>query len=227
MGNTWDRNTGNRNTGHRNTGSRNTGSRNTGYRNTGHKNTGDRNTGHRNTGDRNTGYRNTGYLNTGDRNAGDFNAGYRNTGDFNTGYLNTDTPKVRIFWVQTNIEQWSIEFPGRFYFDTLVWVSEWEMTDAEKKLNPEYSSTDWYLKRISDKENKDEYMKDCWRLAFDRCEDLWDIKSTLEIPHFTYDKFEEISWISEADFTKKLWVKTETVENTDTIVVNGVTYKRV
>lgn len=35
-------------------------------------------------------------------------------------------------------------------------------------------------------------MKDCWRLAFDKA-DKEDVAKTLSLPHFTYEKFEEIS----------------------------------
>jgi hypothetical protein len=36
-------------------------------------------------------------------------------------------------------------------------------------------------------------MKVHWRRAFDKCEDLDDIRKTLEIPNFDYEIFEEIS----------------------------------
>ncbi len=77
------------------------------------------------------------------------------------------------------------------------------MTDSEKKDNPLYWITDWYLKKLSNKVDKNEYMKDCWRLAFDNA-DKEDVAKTLLLPHFTYEKFEEISWISRADFDKKI-----------------------
>jgi len=47
-------------------------------------------------------------------------------------------------------------------------------------------------------------MKVHWRRAFNKCNDLEDIKKTLEIPNFNYKIFEEISGITKYDFDKKL-----------------------
>jgi hypothetical protein len=47
-------------------------------------------------------------------------------------------------------------------------------------------------------------MKIHWRKAFDNCNDLGDLRKTLELPNFDYQIFEEISGISKADFDKKL-----------------------
>ena len=161
-------------------------------------NTGDQNTGYRNTGNRNTGNRNTWYLNTGHRNTGN-----RNTGNRNTGYLNSGNPKVVIFDVQTDIEYGEISFPDYFSYDTVIWISEKDMTDKEKEANPSYKTTEWYLKKLSESEDKDEYMKDCRRISFNKA-DKEDIAKTLELPHFDYKKFENISWISKEDLDKKL-----------------------
>lgn len=204
-----------------NTGNRNTGDLNTGYRNKWHLNTWDRNMGDRNAWYRNTGDRNTGYLNAWNRNAGNRNAGNRNAG-----YLNSDTPKIGIFWVQTDMDYWDISFPDWFYFNTILRVSEISMTAKEKEENPVYWITKWYLKKLSQSTNRHEYMKDCWRLAFDKCEDLDDIRKTLDLPHFSYEKFEEISWISEKDFERKLGKKVEIEKMKDTMVIDWVTYKR-
>ena len=141
----------------------------------------------------NTGYRNTGNLNTGDR----------NTGDRNTGYLNSKTPKVVIFDVQTDIEYGDITFPDYFSYDTVEWIYANDMTDEEKKNNPLYWITDWYLKKLSDKENKNEYMKDCWKISFDKAK-VEDVRKTLDLPHFDYSKFEVISGITKEMFDKKL-----------------------
>ena len=213
MTNTGYRNTGDRNTGNRNTGNRNTGYRNTGNRNTGNRNTGNRNTGYRNTGYRNTGNRNTGYRNTGDRNTGYRNTGNRNTGDRNTGNLNTITPTkwyvfnnlVDIFDENGDCIIW---FPSRFYFDVkseewndcCIWIPSDSMTKEEKKEYKIHETTGGYVK-VSRIETD---MKVHWRRAFNKCEDLDDIRKTFDIPWFDYDIFEEISWISKEDFEKKL-----------------------
>lgn len=83
------------------------------------------------------------------------------------------------------------------------------MTDEEKKDNPLYWITDWYLKKLSDSNDKDQFMKDCRRISFDKA-DKEDIRKTLDLPHFSYEKFEIISGITKADFDKKLW--TEEIE---------------
>jgi hypothetical protein len=46
-------------------------------------------------------------------------------------------------------------------------------------------------------------MKDCWRLSFDKA-DVEDVRKTLDLPHFDYDKFEAISGITKDMFDEKL-----------------------
>jgi hypothetical protein len=46
-------------------------------------------------------------------------------------------------------------------------------------------------------------MRDCRRLSFDKA-DIKDVKKTLDLPHFSYEKFEIISGITKEDFDKKL-----------------------
>ena len=200
----------------------NTGYRNTGDRNTGDRNTGDRNTGDRNTGNRNTGDRNTGHRNTGDRNTGNRNTGHRNTGDRNTGFLNTISPQHGLLFNKTT-KLWDeygsclVDFPRWFYFDVqtpCVRISSEEMTEKEKEENPSHKTTGWYLK---EKYIEDD-MKVHRRCAFNQCENLEDIKKTLELPNFDYDIFEEITGITKEDFDRKLW------KNNEEIVINGITY---
>jgi hypothetical protein len=50
----------------------------------------------------------------------------------------------------------------------------------------------------------DKDMKVHWRRSFEKCEDLDDIRITLNIPNFSYDLFQEISGISKDDFDNKL-----------------------
>jgi hypothetical protein len=86
------------------------------------------------------------------------------------------------------------------------------MTEKEKEENPSHQIAWWYLKKLSKKQDKHEYMKDCWRISFDNCTDLEDIKKTLQLPNFSYDKFEKISWISKNDFDRKLWIDQDDTE---------------
>ena len=188
--NTGNSNTGNSNTGDWNTGNSNTGNRNTGYRNTGNSNTGDWNTGNSNTGNSNTGNRNTGNSNTGDWNTGNSNTGNSNTGDWNswnknTWYFNIDTPKIRMFWKETDKKE--ILFPNYFYFDLCVRVYPSEMTDEEKKNNPLYWITDGYLKKYEYKEARN--------IAFDKASKK-EVQQTIKLQNFNYKIFEEITGIT-------------------------------
>ena len=187
-------NTGNRNTGNRNTGNSNTGDSNTGNRNTGNRNTGNRNTGYRNTGDWNTGDRNTGNKNTGNRNTGDSNTGDWNTGDRNTGYCNTDTPKVRMFNHDTDMEFGDNRL---FRFRTIMsycpctysdYISENNMSDKEKESHPEYKTIGGYIKTfVVTKEDKQRWWDE---EVIDADKEF--IKS---LPYFDADIFEECTEI--------------------------------
>ena len=203
--NTGDMNTGNSNTGYMNTGDMNTGDRNTGNWNTGKWNTGDRNTGnwntgYMNTGNMNTGYSNTGNRNTGDRNTGNWNTGNWNTGNRNTGYMNIDEPFVRIFGKETTIEFGSINFPSFLFFDvkTTEWVSEQNMTKAEKKEYTEHETLGGYLKVYSDS------YKDCFKESFNKNCNKKQAEQLISLPNFDYKIFEKISGITESMIASKL-----------------------
>jgi len=207
--NTGDRNIGDRNTGDCNVGDRNIGDCNTGYRNVGYRNAGDRNVGDCNVGDRNvgdcnTGGRNIGDRNVGDRNIGDRNIGGRNTGDCNVGYMNNTNSKVRIFWVQTDIDFWKIKFPDYFYFDFIPTyierVNEWNMTYEEKENNQTYKTTWWFL-RVTENE-KD--LKSQWKKARDKASHE-DRMKTFDLPHFNADIFEDITWLHIHEYWKQIY----------------------
>jgi len=110
----------------------NTGKENSGYFNSGNYNSGDYNSGYFNSGDFNSGDFNSGYYNSGDR-----NGGYYNSGDRNGGLFNTDEPTARMFNKDTNIKISEFKIP---YLELPVteWVSEEKMTDAQKKLDPNF-----------------------------------------------------------------------------------------
>ncbi len=197
--NTGNRNTGNMNTGNWNTGDRNTGDCNTGNMNTGYCNTGNMNTGNRNTGNRNTGDRNTGYRNTGDRNTGNWNTGNWNTGDMNTGHFNscdfsngifcTESPKINIFNMPT--EMTYKEFASSIFYSAIVssnfdltkWVT---YTPAERKEDPKKEMAGGYLVTYTFKEA----CANWWNGLDDTNKDI--IKS---IPNFDSAIFEDITGI--------------------------------
>ena len=162
----------------------NTGNYNTGHWNTGHYNTGDRNTGYWNTGHWNTGYRNTGHWNTGDRNTGDYN-----TGDRNTGYFNTITPsKILVFNKEIEREHWDKAIKPDFIFklELTYWVSEEQMTDEDKKVDPNFYARGGQLRSRS--------YKEAWKIAYDKASKT-DIKLLKALPCFDSDVFEAISGI--------------------------------
>jgi hypothetical protein len=135
--NSGDRNSGDSNSGDSNSGDKNSGYSNSGYGNSGYRNSGDRNSGDRNSGDRNSGYSNSGYRNSGDRNSGDRNSGYSNSGDRNSGDWNNcefssgvfcnESPKVKIFNIETSMTM--REFRNTDYYYALIeqpsLITEW------------------------------------------------------------------------------------------------------
>jgi hypothetical protein len=207
-------NTGYWNTGHRNTGDRNTGDRNTGDWNTGHRNTGNRNTGNRNTGDWNTGNRNTGNWNTGNWNTGNWNTGDWNVCDNETGHFNTEqSDKIRVFNKDCDREIWNnADKPNFLYFIITEWVDASHMTDTEKEAEPNFETLGGYLKSY-------EY-KDAFKKSWDNAEEE-DRAKLFKLPNFDADVFFEISGIDVRE------AKQEPERVDDTIVLNGVTYKRV
>jgi len=172
------------NTGSGNSGNRNSGNRNSGNRNSGDGNSGDWNSGNRNSGDGNSGYWNSGDWNSGDWNSGDGNSGNWNSGSRNSGFLNTNKPKIRIFNKETDIED--INFPDFFYFDLCVWVNESEMSEQEKKDNPNFYVTQGYLKTYD--------YKEAWKLSYEKASES-DKKKVFDLPNFDAEIFYEITGI--------------------------------
>ena len=165
------------------------------------KNTGNRNTGYMNTGNRNTGNWNTGDWNTGNMNTGNRNTGNWNTGNCNTGYMNTLTPKVVMFNKITNLDFEDIEFPSFFYFKTILWITEDDMTKKEKDSYPSYATTGGYLKCMDYKQSFIESYKN----SSDE-----DRESVKNLPNFDAEIFFEISGIRVDEEKKKV-----TLELTD------------
>ena len=151
-------------------------------------NTGDRNTGDRNTGYRNTGHRNTGHRNTGHRNIGDLNTGDRNIANYCVWCFNTEQPKMRLFNKEIDMTPEEFYEEYRLYVDIKLTerIVEGDMTDKEKKENPTYETTWWYLKKREHKEA----CKLRWREAKEE-----ERKKFLSLPWFDAKIFKEITGI--------------------------------
>ena len=139
--------------------------------------------GYMNSGDRNSGDRNSGNWNSGDRNSGNWNSG-----DRNSGYMNSDTPKtVRVFGKECPIADWDNAYKPLFlWFDTTYWVSESEMTEAEKTADPGSHYRGGQLR-------KRDY-KEAFQLSWDNA-DKKDREKVRELPNFCAETFFKISGI--------------------------------
>ena len=177
-----------------NTGKDNTGDRNSGYGNSGDKNSGDWNSGDRNSGNRNSGDGNSGDWNSGDGNSGDRNSGYGNSTDRETGIFNTTQGKIRCFNKETDLSWEKINHP---YFDEFYlnkWIPESEMTDEEKKADPNFFVRGGYLKTYEWEEAWANYWRDCNQEEKDK---------VLNLPNFDPAIFKEITGIDVGENSKK------------------------
>jgi len=183
------------NTGVNNSGDRNSGNRNSGNWNSGNRNSGDRNSGNRNSGNRNSGYCNSGYCNSGDWNSGNRNSGSRNSGDSNSGdrnsgWFNTDEPMARFFNKNSAIKlsdfYSSSACPSWEGFDLCEWIGESEMTDEEKKADPQFFVRGGYLKTYTYQEAWSNF----WKATSEE-----NRKKFLNLPNFDSKIFLEITGI--------------------------------
>lgn len=191
-----------------NTGEENTGDRNSGDRNSGNCNSGHWNSGHGNSGNRNSGHWNSGNWNSGYRNSGDENSGYGNKTNRETGIFNTTEGTLRLFNKPTDLKWDDIDHPNFYEFCLNKWITESEMTDAEKKADPQFSVRGGYLKTYTWKEAWANYWRDT---------DEEDRRRVLNLPNFSWDVFTEITGINPDNTLPQ--------EN-DEIEVNGVKYVR-
>ncbi len=159
------------------------GYRNSGYRNSGNRNSGDWNSGNRNSGNWNSGDRNSGYRNSGDWNSGDWNSG-----NWNSGYLNTVTPdEILVFNKPCKRSVWEDAYkPDFMSFDLAYWVSESEMTDADKIADLHFHVRGGQLRTRT--------FKEAWKHAWDNADPV-DRMRVKELPNFDADVFFEISGI--------------------------------
>ena len=136
---------------------------------------------------------NTGENNSGDRNSGNRNSGYRNSGDGNSGngnsgLFNTDEPKMRIFNKQSDLtySEWlNSNLYVYFNIPLNVFIGSSEMTDEEKKENPEWKTCGGYLKTL-------EY-KEAWAKWWEENKDEHD--KVKKLPNFNAEIFKEITGI--------------------------------
>jgi hypothetical protein len=206
------------NTGHYNSGHYNSGDYNSGYRNSGHYNSGNRNSGNRNSGDYNSGHYNSGHYNSGHYNSGHYNSGNRNSGDYNSGYRNSghynSGNRNSGNWNSTNYSSGhfnTVEQP--FYmFNRMVenikredinvfanieltkWILSENMTDEEKKENPNWETREGYLREYSFQEA----CKNWWAEADQDTKNRF-----LSLPNFDPSIFKKITGIDVNQPTKK------------------------
>ena len=188
---------------------------NTGVDNTGHRNSGDWNSGDWNSGYRNSGYRNSGYWNSGYWNSGDWNSGDRNSGDWNSGYgnstnretgiFNTTQGKIRCFNKETDLTWDEIDHPYFEEFHLNKWIPESEMTDEEKKADPDFYVRGGYLKTFTWEEAWANYWRDS---------DEKEKQKVLNLPNFDPVIFKEITGID-----------VEVSSEPETIEIGGVKYE--
>ena len=214
------------NAGLENSGNRNSGYGNSGYGYSGDWNSGDWNSGDWNSGNRNSGYGNSGNWNSGNRNSGDGNSGegnsgYGNSGEGNSGYgnstnresgiFNSEEPTIRMFNKPTDKKWDEIAHPDFSEFYLTKWISESEMTDEEKKADPNFYVKQGYLKKFEWKEAWANFWKDT---------DEENRKKFLALPNFDAVVFGSITGINVGVKSlkgKKVTVKFDDVEYTATI----------
>ena len=189
-----------------NTGDWNSGDWNSGDWNSGDRNTGHMNSGYRNSGDWNSGYRNSGYRNSGDMNSGDWNTGYGNSTNRETGIFNTTQGKIRCFNQETDLSWDEINHPKFQEFYLNKWIPEADMTDEEKKADPEVSIRGGYLKTYTWEEAWENYWRDS---------DEEEKQKVLNLPNFSWDVFTEITGID---------VEQPKTTNPPEITFDGATY---
>ena len=134
----------------------------------------------------NTGEGNTGDRNSGNRNSGNWNSGYGNSSDRQSGIFNSTETTVRMFNKETNLKWDEIDHPhfNEFYLNR--WIPESEMTDEEKKNDPQFFVRQGYLKTFEWNEAWSNFWKDT---------DEENRKKFLNLPNFDAKIFKEITGI--------------------------------
>ena len=174
----------------------------TGFDNSGNGNSGNGNSGNKNSGDWNSGDDNSGNKNSGDRNSGNDNSGNGNSGDWNktcfsNGCFNTELPKIFLFnkpfdwtyqdWLDSDARYILKDCPT----NALTWVWDYDMTDEEKELHPEYSVTGGFLKNVEDE------AQEWWDSLTKESKDI-----VMNLPNFDKEIFKEITGIDVTEGTE-------------------------
>ena len=179
-----------------NSGDYNSGNYNSGNYNSGYYNSGDYNSGNYNSGDRNSGDRNSGDYNSGDRNSGNYNSG-----DYNSGYFNSDSPKIRLFNKDTDLDfdsdliQKMESIISARLTPILTWIYSEKMNDNEKRENPTHETTGGYLK-------KQDY-KYCWEKGWGKMSKE-EKDFIINLPNFDWVIFEEITGIKKVEEKQRI-----------------------
>ena len=203
--NTGIENSGNRNSGGRNSGDWNSGNRNSGNWNSGYGNSGYWNSGNWNSGYRNSGYRNSGNWNSGDRNSGDRNSGYGNSTGRSSGIFNSEEGTVRLFNKESSLKWDDIDHPSFDEFILNRWVAEDDMTDEEKKADPQFFVRQGYLKTYTNEEAWANY----WKNTTEK-----ERQKVLNLPNFDATVFKECTGIDVH------------VARQETITIGGIEYDK-
>ena len=187
----------------------------TGEDNTGNWNSGNWNSGNWNSGYRNSGYGNSGYRNSGDWNSGDWNSGNRNSGNRNSGYgnstnresgiFNSTVGTLRMFNRPTNLAWDDIDHPHFAEFYLTKWIPEADMTDDEKKADPNFFVREGYLKSFAYQEAWTSFWKDT---------DETNRQKFLNLPNFDPAVFKDITGVD-----------VEVKEKPNTVEIGGKTYE--
>jgi len=204
-----DNNTGEDNTGNSNSGNWNSGYSNSGDSNSGDRNSGDWNSGYSNSGDWNSGYWNSGDWNSGNWNSGNWNSGYGNSTNRESGIFCSEEGTVRLFNKETNLKWEDIDHPDFDEFYLNKWISESDMTDEEKKADPNFFVRQGYLKTYTWNEAWANYWKDTSEE---------ERQKVLNLPNFDWVVFTEITGITPSEPEK------EKTTNPKEIVIDGATY---
>lgn len=153
----------------------------------------------------NTGKGCTGLGNSGDYNNGNWNSGNNNRGDWNTGdwnatndssgCFNTVEPKIPLFnkmsdWTMKDwIRSKAKDILDNMDVSPVQKIYEGNMTNREKEEHPEYQTTGFYLKELSQKEMA-EKRQQCWDRLSQKEKDI-----VMAIPNFDKAIFKETTGI--------------------------------
>jgi len=129
---------------------------------------------------------NTGKYNTGYRNSGDENSGYENSGNRQSGIFNSTETTVRMFNKDTKLKWDDIGHPHFSEFHLNKWIAESEMTDQEKKDDPQFFVRQGHLKTYE--------WEEAWA-NFWRDTDEANRKKFLNLPNFDSEIFKGITGI--------------------------------